>query len=276
MRLPARLVDSHAHLQAEQFETDAPAVLENARREGIARILVPGWDPTSSAESVRMARELGVDGSAGVHPHVADEVDASGWRDVERLAHDRAVVAIGETGLDYDRGFSTRDGQLRNLRRHLELGRRLGKPVILHCRSKPGRRDAHDDLLRELELAGAGSSRWPVAAGATVAILHSFSGSVEYAQAALAMGVAVSFSGLVFRRDEEISAEVARLVPPERLLTETDSPYLSPPGAPKRRNEPRFVATTARWLAEQRGEDEVELGDILVENYDRIFHAPRK
>jgi TatD DNase family protein len=97
---------------------------------------------------------------------------------------------------------------------------------------------------------------------------------VAYAERALEMGLFISFSGLVFRTGEEASAEVARLTPRDRLLVETDSPYLSPPGAPRRRNEPRYVEITARWLAEQRGDDPDELGTQLVANYDRIFSRP--
>jgi TatD DNase family protein len=168
-------------------------------------------------------------------------------------------VAIGETGLDYDRGFSSRAAQLANLRRHLQLAADIGKPVILHCRSTPGERDAQDDLIRSLA-----EYRPP-------ALLHSFSGPVDYAERALEMGLFISFSGLVFRTGEEASAEVARLTPADRLLVETDSPYLSPPGAPRRRNEPRYVEITARWLAEQRGDDPAELGAQLVASYERIF-----
>jgi TatD DNase family protein len=104
-------------------------------------------------------------------------------------------------------------------------------------------------------------------------VLHSFSGPVDYGVRALELGCAVSFSGLVFRRGEEASAEVARLVPGDRLLVETDSPYLSPPGAPRRRNEPEWVAVTAAWLAERRGVSPAALGDELVANYDRVFGA---
>jgi len=187
------------------------------------------------------------------------------------LADRPEVVAIGETGLDYDRGFSPRVAQLVNLRRHLLLGRALGKPVILHCRSRAGERDAHDDLLRELAAAGAGTADWTTSRGRPPALLHSFSGPADYAEQALALGLAVSFSGLVFRGGEEGSAAVAQRVPARRLLVETDSPYLSPPGAPKRRNEPRWVQLTARWLAERRAEDVSVLGRQLVSNYDRMF-----
>jgi len=103
------------------------------------------------------------------------------------------------------------------------------------------------------------------------ALLHSFSGPVDYAEAALELGLAISFSGLAFRAGEEATAIVARLVPDDRLLVETDSPYLSPPGAPRRRNEPLWVEVTARWLAERRGVSADALGEMLVANYDRIF-----
>lgn len=207
-----------------------------------------------------MAPRLGVEASAGIHPHVAAQADEATWAAVAELATDPHVVAIGETGLDYDRAFSPREAQLANLSVHLRLAQELGKPAVLHCRSKPGDRDAQDDLLHCLDDAGR-----------PAALLHSFSGPVDYAERALEMGLAISFSGLVFRKGEESSAEVARLVPDDRLLVETDSPYLSPPGAPRRRNEPRWVEVTARWLAERRGDDPVELGDQLVANYDRIF-----
>jgi TatD DNase family protein len=266
-----RLIDSHAHLQADAFATDWEPVLAAARSAGVERILVPGWDLESSRSAVEMAGRSGVDAAAGIHPHVAAQANDAAWAAITELAAEDLVVAVGETGLDYDRAFSPRDAQLVNLRRHLSLGRSLGRPVILHCPSRAGERDAQDDLLRELAAAGAGTSAWPTAAGRPPALLHSFSGPPDYAEKALAMGLAVSFSGLCFRRGEEASAEVARLVPVDRLLVETDSPYLSPPGAPRRRNEPRWVAVSVAWLAEQRAVGVEELGFQLVANYDRIF-----
>ncbi|MEA2676337.1 MAG: TatD DNase family protein [Chloroflexota bacterium] len=257
-----RLIDSHAHLQAEAFANDAADVLAMARSAGVVRLLAPGYDVPSSGDSIRLARRLAVDASAGIHPHRADGSDIL-WPEIVALATDPAVVAIGETGLDYDRGFSSREAQIANLRRHLLLAAELNKPAILHCRSKPGQRDAQDDLLRELDTSG----RPP-------ALLHSFSGPVDYAERALEMGLAISFSGLVFRKGEEASSEVARITPADRLLVETDSPYLLPPGAPRKRNEPRYVEITARWLAAQRGMDEDALGEQLVANYDRIFSRP--
>ena len=266
-----RLIDSHAHLQADAFVRDAHDVLAAAREAGVQRILVPGWDADSSIRAVELAAAADVDAAAGIHPHTAAAATQADWEAIERLAAFPRVVAVGETGLDYDRGFSPRDVQLTNLRRHLALARQLGKPVIIHCRSRPGERDAHEDLLRELTEAGSGSHDWPTADDRPPGLLHSFSGPVDYAEHALGMGLAVSFSGLVFRGGEEASATVARTAPADRLLVETDSPYLSPPGAPRRRNEPSWVRVTVEWLAERRGVGVRELGDQLVANYDRIF-----
>ncbi len=242
---------------------------------------MPGWDLPSSRDALDLAEgasgrgaALPIDAAVGIHPHVAAQVDGDTWDVVEDLAAHAAVLAIGETGLDYDREFSPRDAQLVNLRRHLALGRALGKPVILHCRSAAGNRDAQDDLIAELRRAGAGDPAWVTRLGGRPpAILHSFSGPVDYAEAALALGLAVSFSGLVFRKGEEPSADVVRLVPAGRLLVETDAPYLPPPGAPRRRNEPAWVRVTARWVAEQRGDDPDTLGTALVAAYDATFRG---
>jgi TatD DNase family protein len=270
-----RLVDSHAHLQAPRFAHDADAVLAAAHQAGVERLLDPGWDLASSEAALALARRYAwVDAAVGVHPHDAASLDEPAWSAIVDLAADPRVVAVGETGLDYDRLFSPRDVQLASLHRHLELASRLGKPLVLHCRSAPGERDAQDDLLRELQGAGLGSPEWTDRfPGRVPAILHSFSGPIDYAEAALALGLAISISGLAFRRREESTADVARLVAADRLLVETDSPYLPPPGADRRRNEPRWVGITAAWLAEQRSEDPELLGERLVATYDRIFRS---
>jgi TatD DNase family protein len=186
------------------------------------------------------------------------------------------VVAVGETGLDSDRLFSPWPDQLSNLRRNLALALETGKPAILHCRSKAGERDAQDALVDELRRAGFDRDVARRAFGERPpAVIHSFSGPVDYAETVIGMGLAVSFSGLVFRRGEEPSAEVAPLVPHGRVLVETDSPFLTPPGGPRGRNEPAAVAITARWLADRRGEEEATLGDGLVGAYDASFPRSR-
>ena len=289
-----RLVDSHAHLQADAFALDRAAVIDAAQQAGVERILVPGWDYGSSAGAVELARRYGLEAAVGVHPHDAAIATDPEWAAIEKLAEDPLVVAIGETGLDFDRMHSPREAQLANLRRHLRLALAAGKPAILHCRSAAGRRDAQDALIAELRAAGFDGAARRVSFGdRPPAVLHSFSGPVDYARAALEMGIAVAFGGLVFRRGEEDSAEVVRLVPSDRLLVETDSPYLAPPGVPRyrpapmvdppapgagptppfagRRNSPEWVRITAQWVAERRGESPDSIGEGLVMAYDATF-----
>jgi TatD DNase family protein len=265
-----RLVDSHCHLNADRFEGDVELVIGGAKLAGIQRILVPGWNVASSERALGLCERFdGLDAAVGVHPHDADKVDDDGWRRIVAWSVEPRVVAIGETGLDYDRRFSPVAAQLTNLRRNLALALETGKPAILHCRSANGQRDAQDALVAELRGAGLGNDGWARAFGARPpAIIHSFSGPLDYAGTVIDMGLAVSFSGLVFRAGEEVSADVARLVPADRLLVETDSPFLSPPGAPRRRNEPAWVAVTAHWLAEQRGTILETMGSQLVDAYD--------
>jgi TatD DNase family protein len=269
-----RLVDTHCHLQAEPFAGDIAEVIAAAELAGVERLLVPGWDEASSIAALALIdRFPGLAGVAvGVHPHAAAETDAAAWERISALAADPRVVAIGETGLDFDRMFSPPGAQLANLRRNLALALATGKPAILHCRSKAGARDAQDALIGELRAAGFGTLAASAAFGERPpAVLHSVSGPVDYVEAALGLGCAVGVSGLAFRRGEEATAESVRLVPPDRILVETDAPYLSPPGAPRRRNEPEWVRVTARWVAERRGEDPDELGKRLVANHDWTF-----
>jgi TatD DNase family protein len=268
-----RLVDSHCHVNADRFATDVDAVLEAAVAAGVERILVPGWNVGSSARALDLVdRHPWLDASVGVHPHDAAKVDDAGWAGLVDHASDARVVAIGETGLDFDRVFSPVPDQLLNLRRNLRLAVETGKPAILHCRSAAGRRDAQDALVDELRAAGVGGPVWGGAFGdRPPAVIHSFSGPADYARTVLDLGLAISFSGLVFRRGEEASAEVAAFVPADRLLVETDSPYLAAPGAPRARNAPEWVSLTAGWLAEHRGVAPEVLGPPLVAAYDRTF-----
>ncbi len=271
-----RLVDSHGHLNADRFDADVDLVIGGARLAGVERILVPGWNHHSSERALALvATRPFLDAAVGAHPHDAAKVTPAEWAEIETWARDERVVAIGETGLDSDRMFSPWEAQLDNLRANLALALATGKPAILHCRSRAGERDAQDALVRELRAAGFdGEAARRAFGGRPPAVIHSYSGPVDYAAEVVAMGLVVSFSGLVFRRGEEASAQAVALVPPERLLVETDSPYLSPPGAPRSRNQPEHVAITARWAADCRGVGEDgrdEFGDALVAAYDAAF-----
>lgn len=262
-----RLVDSHGHVNADRFADDVDAVLASASDAGVERLLVPGWNVASSERALALVdRHSWLDAAVGVHPHDAAKVDDTGWRRIVALAEDPRVVAIGETGLDHDRVFSPIPDQVTNLRRNLRLAADTGRPVILHCRSTVGRRDAQDALLEEIRRLGPQRP---------TPVIHSFSGPPDYARAMLDMGAVLSFSGLVFRRGEEASAETAAAAPLDRVLVETDAPFLTPPGGPRGRNEPAWVRVTAAWLAERQGTDLDRLGDALIATYDRTFRTSR-
>ncbi len=277
-----RLIDSHCHLQADRFSDDVDDVIGAALGAGIERILVPGWNAWSSAAAIELvARHDWLDAAVGLHPHDASKVDDAEWGLIAASAADDRVVAIGESGLDFDRVFSPIDDQVANLRRNLALSRETGKPAILHVRSAPGRADAQEALLDELRLAGFGGPAVAAAFGARPpAVIHSFSGSTGFARAALDLGLAISISGLAFRSGEEPTASVAAFVNPDRLLVETDSPFLTPPGGPRGRNVPAAVAITAAWVAGQRGQDAsagglAVFGEALVGAYDATFSRSR-
>src|SRR3954452_17763968 len=179
-----RLVDSHCHLNAERFAGEEKAVLARARAVGVERILVPGWNVASSIRALELVdRFESLDASVGVHPHDAAKVDDPGWRSIETWATDPRVKAIGETGLDFDRVFSPIPDQIANLQRNLELALGTGKTAIIHVRSKAGSREAQDRTLAQLSELGFGAQRSISAFGPDrpPAVIHSFSGSVEYA-----------------------------------------------------------------------------------------------
>ena len=268
------LIDSHCHLNAERFGGDEEAVLARAQAAGVERILVPGWNEASSLRALELVERFPwIDASVGVHPHDAAKVDDAGWGRIAARAGEPAVVAIGETGLDYDRVFSPIDAQLVNLRRNLALALETGKPAILHVRSKAGGSDAQDAMVEELLAAGFGGQASIATFGPDrpPAVIHSFSGSVDYARRILDLGLAISFSGLSFRTGEEATADAAPLVTGDRLLVETDAPFLAPPGAPKGRNEPEWVRITAAWVAERRKTTLHDLGEELIRAYDATF-----
>lgn len=267
------LVDAHGHLQAERFDEDRDTVIERAVTAGMARLLIPGWDAPSSRAGIDIAARLGwAHAAIGIHPSVADTSPAE--RD-SLLAHasDPSVAAIGETGIDTKRDGVPLAVQRANLDAHLAVALASGKPLILHCRSAAGSDLAQRELLASLRAAGFGDATATRAFGGRVPfILHSASGSAHYVEEALAFGGGVSISGLAFRPEETATAAWLRSVPAERLLTETDAPWLVMPGAPdQRRNEPANVRLTLEWVAARRGDDPARLAAQVVANFDRIF-----
>jgi TatD DNase family protein len=244
-RLPG-LVDSHAHLQHEQFADDLDEVLARARDAGIERILVPGWDLASSEAALDLAERHGpmIDAAVGVHPHHAAQLDEAGWAHLGALAREPRASAVGEIGLDYFRNLSPPDVQREALARQLAIAADAALPVLVHDR------DAHEDVADAL-LA------WPGPPGRAVrGVLHAFSGDAEMAGPLVAAGYLVSFALPVAFRSAIGPRATAPILPAGSFLVETDAPYLGPDR--DRRNEP---VTVLRSLAEIAA-----LRDVRVES----------
>lgn len=249
------LTDSHAHLNHHDFQGDLSSALERAAAAGVKAILVPGYDLPSSRAAVALAERFPqLWAAVGVHPHDATSLDAEGRRELARLARHARVVAIGETGLDYYRMLSPREVQQEALRFHLDLAAEAGRPVILHERETRG------DLLRVLTGRQGLAGVW-----------HCFSADPPAARAALELGLFIGLAGpLAFPRSDSLRETAAKL-PLDRILLETDSPYLAPPPHRGRRNEPAHVRVVAEMLARVRQMPLTEIARLTTENAGQLF-----
>ena len=252
------LVDSHCHLDFPDFDEDRDAVLDRARAAGVETIV------TISTRVARfpqlralVERYPQLYCSVGTHPHNAAEEPDVTTEDLVRLAADPTVVAIGEAGLDYHYDNAPRDAQWTSFLRHIAAARETQLPLVIHAR------EADQDIGDILE-AESGKGAFP-------AILHCFSSGPELARRGVGLGLYVSFSGiLTFKRSEELR-EIAAEIPLERLLVETDAPYLAPVPHRGRRNEPAYVAETAKVLAEVKGISAEALARATTDNFYKIF-----
>ncbi|MDX1393380.1 MAG: TatD family hydrolase [Gemmatimonadota bacterium] len=252
MSRPA-LFDSHLHLTSSRFEEDRDDVLERARAEGVCEMVTIASTPDDAREAIALASRLtGVWATAGLHPHEAASTSAATIEEIEGLAASPEVVAIGETGLDYFYDNAPRAAQRESFAAHLELGARLGLPVVVHSRDADGDTAAH---IREHPR--------------TTGVLHCFAGGPDLLETGLEAGWYVSFSGLITFVDELAAA--AGAVPADRLLIETDAPYLAPAPRRGRRNEPAYVAHTCRRLAEIRGATMEEMAALTRANARRFY-----
>lgn len=254
-------VDSHAHLDGEEFAEDRDEVIERARSAGVSAILNVGTgDPHSGAlqRAIALAEQYpDIYAAVGTHPHDARLFDAAAEELLVTLAANPRVIAWGEIGLDFHYDNSPRDVQMRVFARQLEIARELRLPVIIHTRQAE---TETIDILRD---------QW---AGTDLpGIMHCFSGSLSLAERALALDFYISFSGIVtFKKAEDLRA-VAREVPLERLLIETDCPFLAPIPYRGKRNEPAYVAEVARTLTSIHDTTVEEIGRITKANFARIF-----
>jgi TatD DNase family protein len=251
------LVDSHAHLDFSEFDPDREAVIARAQAAGMVAILNVGADLESSRASVALAEEYDfIYAAVGVHPHDARTLTPAGLEELRALARHPKVVAIGEIGLDYYRDLSPRAVQRQAFADQLALAAELGLPVVVHSR------DALDDTLSLLRGWTGGG------------VLHSYSGGPGRLEEVLAIGFSVGISGPVTFANAHRLRTVAATVPLDRLLIETDCPYLTPEPYRGRRNEPAYVWYVAGAVARARGMPAEEVARITAENAARLFRLP--
>ncbi len=256
---PGRWVDSHAHLDMPEFDEDREAVLRRAAEAGITTILCPA--ELSEERSLPAVLALSAAGSviaaAGVHPHRAAAFGPEHERRLEELAAARTIRAVGEIGLDYHYDLSPRRAQRDAFRGQLAAAGRLGLPAVIHSRASGA------DVVEDVDAAGFRGG----------GILHCFTETWDVAAPMLERGFLVSFSGILTFPNAGALREVARRIPQDRLLVETDAPYLAPVPHRGRRNEPAFVIATIEVLARLRGLDPARLADETAENFRRLFPA---
>lgn len=252
-----RLADSHCHLTDRSFQDDLPEVLGRARGAGVGRIVTISTDAADAEAARRLADEHDdIWCTAGIHPHEADRA-AADFAGIRELASHPRCVAIGETGLDYHYENAPREAQRRSFSRHIELAAQLELPLIVHSRSAVADTEA---VVGEC-------------AGRVVGVLHCFTGPAGLLEAALEAGWFVSFTGIATFRS--FDSGLARGVPADRYMVETDAPYLAPVPARGRRNEPSMLRHVASALAEHRGESAADVAATAWANTERFYDLGR-
>ena len=266
-------IDSHCHLEGPRFERDRPAVLQRAAAAGVEALLAigNGSGPGTFECGIRLAEEHGRGAAPprlyttiGIHPHEAKVADDDALRELARLAQHPSVIAWGEIGLDYWYDHSPREVQRSVFVRQMELARAARKPIIIHCRgSRQNPEDAWNDVVHLLQLNWSGN--------ASGGILHCFTGTLKHMQSALDLGFLISFAGNVTFPGAEAIRDAARQAPLDRMLIETDSPYLAPVPYRGRRNEPAYVTAVAECVAGACGMTGEEIGRATAQNFHRFF-----
>ena len=261
--MPAPLVDTHCHLNFHRYDQDRDAVLQRAHDVGVERIIVPAIDLPGCAEALQLAEaQPGIYAAVGIHPNSSRSFDASSIDRLRELASHATVVAIGEIGLDYHWDKSPKAMQVRALEQQLELGAELALPVIIH------NREASADVIEIL-------TDWATSVESSLrgrlGVLHSFSASADIAARATELGFYLGFSGpLTFKKANELR-EIARETPLERLLVETDAPFLSPAPYRGKRNEPAWVCHINAALAKLRGITPDQMARQTTDNAETLF-----
>jgi len=263
-------IDSHAHLEGHKFDHDRAQVLDRAREAGLERILAigSGTGPGTLDCAIKIAEQHDwIFASLGIHPHEAKLAGESDYSEMEHLAKHPKIIAWGEIGLDYFYDHSPREVQEQVFRRQMEQARAARLPIIIHCRPSNNSENAWDDTIQMLR------DHW--ASAGLGGILHCFTGEWKHAQAALDMGFYISFAGNVSFPKAENIRSAAKQVPLDRMLIETDSPFLAPVPHRGKRNEPAFVVNTAETIAQLRGMSKEEVGSRTAKNFYALFPKTR-
>ena len=259
-------VDSHAHLDMEQFDADREQVIQRALDAGIKTVVAigSGTGPGSLDCGIRLAEKYPlIYASIGIHPHEARLATEDDFKELEQLAKRPKVIAWGEIGLDYFYDHSPRELQQQVFLRQMEPARAAKLPIVIHCRPSDGSENAWDDCLNLI------GENW--AASGLGGILHCFTGTDLHAKRALAMGFMISFAGNITFPKAQPIRDAAKNIPLDRLLIETDAPFLAPLPHRGKRNEPAFVKETAKKLGEIRGLSGEEIGAKTSDNFYRFF-----
>jgi TatD DNase family protein len=253
------LIDSHCHLNYPGLVEDQQAVMARARAAGVGRMLAIGTKQAEWAEVQALAdQEADVFCTIGIHPHEAEKHPDFGVAELLHAAQHSRSIAIGETGLDYHYDHSPRDQQQTHFRAHIVAARQTGLPLIVHTRN------AEDDTIQIM--------KEEMGQGAYTGVIHCFTASKAFAEEALALGFYISMSGILTFKSAKDLQETAKTIPLDRLLIETDSPYLAPIPMRGRPCEPAFVAHTNAFLANLRGETVEKMAEITSANFFNLFH----
>jgi TatD DNase family protein len=259
---PDTLVDTHCHLADPRLRNDVEEILGRARAAGVRRLVAVGAIGSIETDRLTVAiaeRSVDVYAAVGVHPHDAKDCDGARIAQLRELAESAKVVAVGESGLDFHYMHSPREAQERALRRHLELAGELGRPIVIHCRAAEARMAA---IVRETGMPPRGG------------VIHCFSSNAEAAREFLALGFYISFSGILTFKNAAAVREAARIIPDDRVLVETDAPYLAPEPYRGKCNEPAWVVRTLEVLAHERKAEKAALAVQICANAARLFTLP--
>ena len=252
------LVDSHCHLDFPEFAEDLEGIVARAEAAGVRRIVTISTRVKRVDALLAITRRFpSVYCSVGTHPHQADEEDGIASEELVELTRNPKVVALGEAGLDYFYQHGSREAQERGFRAHIAAARATGLPLVIHTR------DADEDCSRILEDE--------MGRGAFHAVLHCYTGGRELAMKAVAMGLSISFTGILTFRNSQALRDIAAELPADRIMVETDAPFLAPGKFRGKRNEPSYVVETAKVLAETRGVSLQEISRLTTENFFRLF-----